>query len=155
MRFFWFINEVSGQIDQQKAESDVYGSPGFFDLCVGEQDRRLAPVYAKWRRDLFTLESFSRFVDAHKRPISEITAALNAGKSAEQIAKEDAEEEAKEEKQDQEDRDRDAKFLAEKCPTCTQKCDWYFKNRVLTTPLSLEDSLLSFKVTGLKGAGQI
>ena len=154
MRFFWFIDEVSDQIDQQKAESEVYGSAGFFDLCVGEQDRRLAPVYAKWRKDLFTPESFSRFLDANERPVSEIIAESNAGKSEEQIAREDAEEEAKEEKQEQDDRDKEAKFLAEKCPTCTQKCDWYFKNRVLTS-LSLEDSLLSFKVTELKGENEI
>jgi hypothetical protein len=35
-----------------------------------------------------------------------------------------------------------AKALSEKCPTCTEKCEWYFKNRVLPKALSLEDSLM-------------
>jgi hypothetical protein len=115
-RFNWFIREMRDWLFLRWREDQIYDAPDFFDLCAGEQERRLAPVYSKWRKYL-TEESWSKFYEEHcRRPASEIPE-LTAEEIAEDeklTAQENAEEEAK-----------DAKFLAEKCPGCKEKCKWY------------------------------
>ena len=117
-RFNWFIREMQDWLFLRWREDQIYDTPDFFDLCAGEQERRLAPVYSKWRKYL-TEESWSKFYEEHcRRPVSEIPE-LTAEEIAEDeqlTAQENAEEEAK-----------DAKFLKEKCPTCTEKCKWYYE----------------------------
>ncbi len=64
-RFYWLIEETCKFKEQYDAEEEVFNTPGYWELCEGEQERRLAPVYANWNHDLFTPESFNRFCDIH------------------------------------------------------------------------------------------
>jgi len=112
LRFYWFLDEVSKQISQQYEEERIFDDPDFTDLCPGEQDKRLAPLYAKWRRDLFTKESFTRFCDEHMKPLPELTP-------------EQEKEMEKLEQLDREAEERELRLLAEKCVSCSEKCKWY------------------------------
>ena len=112
-RFNWFLSEMSEWLFLRWREDQVYSEPGFFNLCMGEQDKRLAPVYAKWRKDWLSPESYNRFYEEHKPHLADPTP-------------EEEEEDAKLcEQEEREGRALDAKFLREKCPTCTQKCTWF------------------------------
>ena len=64
-RFYWLIEETRKFKEQYDAEEEVFNTPGYWELCEGEQERRLAPVYANWNHDLFTPESFKRYCDRH------------------------------------------------------------------------------------------
>jgi len=64
-RFYWLIEETRKFKEQFDAEEAVFNTPGYWELCEGEQERRLAPVYANWNHDLFTPESFQRYCDIH------------------------------------------------------------------------------------------
>jgi hypothetical protein len=55
-RFYWLIEETRKFKEQYDAEEAVFNTPGYWDLCEGEQQRLLAPVYAAWNHDLFTPE---------------------------------------------------------------------------------------------------
>jgi hypothetical protein len=57
-RFYWLIEETRKFKEQSDAEEAVLNLPGYWELCEGEQERRLAPVYAAWNHDLFTPQSF-------------------------------------------------------------------------------------------------
>jgi hypothetical protein len=117
LRFYWFLNEVSEQISQQYQEQQIWDSPDFMDLCPGEQDKKLKPLYDSWKRDLFTKESFSRFIEQHMRAPAELNSAEE--RELELLEQEEKEEEAK-----------DIQRLAEKCVSCIEKerCDWYAEN---------------------------
>ena len=64
-RFYWLIEETRKFKEQYDAEEAVFNTPGYWELCEGEQERRLAPVYADWNHDLFTPESFKRYCERH------------------------------------------------------------------------------------------
>ena len=64
-RFYWLIEETRKFKEQYDAKEAVFNTPGYWELCEGEQQRRLAPVYAAWNHDLFTPESFQRYCERH------------------------------------------------------------------------------------------
>jgi hypothetical protein len=87
------LTEVSEQISQQYQEQQIWDSPDFTDLCPGEQDKKLKPLYDNWKRDLFTKESFSRFIEQHMRTPAELNSAEE--RELELLEQEEKEEEAK------------------------------------------------------------
>jgi hypothetical protein len=111
VRFMWLIEESQKYAEQAIAENAVFDAPGFFGLCVGEQDRRLKPVYDKWDKNLFTEKSYNDYVEQHFK-----TCKLPP------MSKADIEEA---ERQEQADIEFDRQVLKEKCPTCSNPCDWY------------------------------
>jgi hypothetical protein len=111
IRLLWLIEETQKYAVQSMAENEVFDAPDFFNLCAGEQDERLKPVYDKWDKTLFSEESFKRYLSEalEKRPMPKL--------SPEEIAEM--------ERQEQEDVEFDKRVLAEKCPTCPKPCEWY------------------------------
>ena len=118
-RFNWFLSEMRDWLFLQWQEEQVFDDPEYFNLCAGEQAKLLEPIYSKWRKWL-SEESWNKYYEAHERQrvadsIRE-PSPQELEEEEEQIEHENAEEEAK-----------DAKFLKEKCPGCTEKCKWYFE----------------------------
>jgi hypothetical protein len=111
VRFMWLIEESQKFAIQARAENEVLDSPDFFSLCAGEQDRRLKPVYDKWDKNLFTEKSYHDYVEQYFKTFN-----LPPMSQAEI-------EEA--ERQEQADIEFDKQVLKEKCPTCSNPCDWY------------------------------
>ncbi len=126
-RFYWLIEETRKFKEQFDAEEAVFNTPGYWELCEGEQDRRLAPVYANWNHDLFTPESFQRYCEQHHvfKTTQDIQQ-LTTNRTPEQARQEELEEQ-QEEKEEKADAERNARYLKEKCPTCVEKCDWFMK----------------------------
>jgi hypothetical protein len=111
VRFMWLIEESQKFAVQARAENEVLDSPDFFSLCVGEQDRRLKPVYDKWDKNLFTEKSYHDYVEQHFKTFK-----------LPPMSKAEIEEV---ERQEQADIEFDRQVLKEKCPTCSNPCDWY------------------------------
>jgi hypothetical protein len=127
-RFYWLIEETGKFKDQFNAEEEVFNTPGYWELCEGEQERRLAPVYAAWNHDLFTPESFQRYCERHHVfKTTEDIQQLTANRTPEQ-ARQDELEEQQEENEEKAATERNARYLKEKCPTCAEPCDWFKKN---------------------------
>ena len=127
-RFYWLIEETRKFKEQYDAEEAVFNTPGYWALCEGEQERRLAPVYADWNHDLFTPESFQRYCEQHHIfKTTEDIQQLNANRTPEQARQEELDE-LQEEKEEKATAERNARHLKEKCPTCQEKCGWYKKN---------------------------
>jgi hypothetical protein len=126
-RFYWLIEETRKFKEQFDAEEAVFKTPGYWELCEGEQDRRLVPVYANWNHDLFTPESFQRYCEQHHifKTTEEIQQ-LTANRTPEQARLEELQEQ-QEEKEEKAAAERNARYLKEKCPTCVEKCDWFMK----------------------------
>ena len=126
-RFYWLIEETRKFKEQFDAEEAVFDTPGYWELCEGEQDRRLAPVYANWNHDLFTPESFQRYCEQHHifKTTEEIQQ-LTANRTPEQARLEELQEQ-QEEKEEKAAAERNTRYLKEKCPTCVEKCDWFMK----------------------------
>ena len=124
-RFYWLIEETRKFKEQFDAEGAVLDMPGYWELCEGEQERRIAPVYAAWNHDLFTPVSFQRYCEAHHvfKTTEEIQQ-LVANRTPEQARQEELEEQ-QEEKEEKAATERNARYLKEKCPTCAEKCDWF------------------------------
>jgi hypothetical protein len=99
------------------AEQEVLDSPGFFDLCTGEQERRLKPVYDKWDHSLFSEKSFKDYVTE------------KWGTTLVKIPESTPEELVEMEKQEQEDIEFDKRVLKEKCPSCPNQCEWYRREK--------------------------
>ncbi|MCL1977408.1 MAG: hypothetical protein FWG55_04805 [Candidatus Bathyarchaeota archaeon] len=119
-RFFWFLSEMQDMLHHSTMENKIMGESGFFDLCKGEQDKKLKVCYDSWR-EWFSSESFVQwlksnpFTPSNTKLIQEEvteTEEYNAIKETEQKANE-----------------RDAKHLKEKCPTCSNKCKLYNKQK--------------------------
>ena len=127
-RFYWLIEETRKFKEQFDAEKAVFDSPGYWELCVGEQERQLAPVYAAWNHDLFTPESFERYCYRHHvfKTTQDIQLFI-ANRTPEQ-ARQDELEEQQEEIEEKATAERNARYLKEKCPTCAKQCDWFKKN---------------------------
>ncbi|MBM4401006.1 MAG: hypothetical protein FJ045_03545 [Crenarchaeota archaeon] len=126
-RFYWLIEETRKFKEQYDAEEAVFNLPGYWELCEGEQKRRLAPVYAAWNHDLFTPESFQRYCERHHvfKTAEEIQQ-LTDNRTPEQ-ARQDELEEQQEEDEEKAALERNARYLKEKCPTCAEPCDWFKK----------------------------
>ena len=126
-RFYWLIEETRKFKEQHDAEEEVFNTPGYFELCEGEQERRLAPVYATWNHDLFTPQSFQRYCEQHHifKTTEEIQQ-LVANRTPEQVRQDELEEQ-QEQAENEETDARNARYLKEKCPTCLEKCDWFKK----------------------------
>jgi hypothetical protein len=126
-RFYWLIEETRKFKEQFDAEEEVLNTPGYWELCEGEQERRLAPVYANWNHDLFTPESFNRYCDLHNvfKTTQDIQQFI-ANRTPEQVRQDELEEQ-QEQAENAETDARNARYLKEKCPTCAKKCDWFKK----------------------------
>ena len=111
VRFMWLIEESQKFAEQARAENEVLDAPDFFSLCAGEQDRRLKPVYDKWDKNLFTEKSYHDYVEQHFKTFK-----------LPQMSQAEIEEA---ERQEQADIEFDRQVLKEKCPTCSNPCDWY------------------------------
>lgn len=125
--FYWLIEETRMFKEQFDAEAAVLNMPGYWELCEGEQDRRLAPVYAAWNHDLFTPQSFQRYCEQHHifKTTEEIQQ-LTANRTPEQ-ARQDELEAQKEEKEEKAAAERNSRYFREKCPACKEKCGWFEK----------------------------
>jgi hypothetical protein len=126
-RFYWLIEETRKFKEQYDAEEAVLNLPGYWELCEGDQERRLAPVYAAWNHDLFTPQSFQRYCEQHHlfKTTGKIQQ-LIANRTPEQ-AKQDELEEQQEENEKKTATKRNARYLKEKCPTCAERCGWFKK----------------------------
>lgn len=113
-RLNWFLNEMGEWLFLRWQEDQIYADPDFFDICPGEQEKRLQPVYSKWRRWL-SEESWLKYSEENCKikDLPELTAE-QIDEDAKLVASENAAEEANE-----------AKFLKEKCPSCPEKCKWF------------------------------
>ena len=118
-RFNWFLSEMQAWLFLLWQEEQVYADPGFFNLCAGDQAKLLEPIYGKWRNWL-SEESWSKYYEAHERQIV-------ADSIRELSPQELEEEEERTERENDEEEAKDAKFLKEQCPGCTEKCKWYFE----------------------------
>jgi hypothetical protein len=118
-RFNWFLSEMKDWLWLRWQEEQVYDDPEYFNLCAGEQTKLLEPIYSRWRRWL-SEESWNKYYAEHeKQKVADSIREPTPQELKEEqklIERENAEEEAK-----------DAKFLKEKCPGCTEKCKWYFE----------------------------
>jgi hypothetical protein len=143
-RFYWLIEETRKLKEQYDAEEEVFDTPGYWELCEGEQERRLAPVYAAWNHDLFTPESFERYCDRHHVfKTTEDIQQLIANRTPEQ-ARQDELEEQQEENEEKAATERNTRYLREKCPTCLKPCDWFKKN---TQNVQIDQSSTAKNVT--------
>jgi hypothetical protein len=139
-RFYWLIEETRKFKEQFDAEIAVFDTPGYWELCEGEQQKRLAPVYAAWNHDLFTPQSFQRYCQQHHLfKTTEEIQQLTANRTPEQAKQEELEEQ-QEEKDEKATAERNARYLKEKCPTCVEKCDWFKKlsqtNQIFQLPIT-------------------
>jgi hypothetical protein len=112
-RFLWLVGDAQKYTEQSDAEQAVFDSPGFFDLCAGEAERQLEPVYDKWDKNLFSEKSFHDFVTKRW------------GTTLVKLPEPTKEELEQMEKEDQADREFDERVLKEKCPSCPKPCEWY------------------------------
>ena len=127
-RFYWLIEETRKFKEQFDAEEAVFNTPGYWELCEGEQERRLAPVYAAWNHDLFTPESFQRYCEQHHVfKTTEDIQQLTANRTPEQAKARRVRRTARSKREKAETDARNARYLKEKCPTCAEKCDWFKK----------------------------
>lgn len=116
-RLNWFLTEMSEWLFLRWQEDQIYADPDFFDICHGKQEKRLQPVYSKWRR-WFSEESWLKYSEANckMKDLPELTAE-QIEEDAKLVASENAAEEANE-----------AKFLKEKCLVCPEKCKWFLSH---------------------------
>ena len=101
-RFLWLVEDAQKYTEQSDAENEVMVASDFFDLCAGEQDRRLKPVYDKWDKNLFSEKSFQDYVKKRWN----IDSLSEVKPTPEELAEMDREEQA--------DREFDEKVLREK-----------------------------------------
>jgi hypothetical protein len=139
-RFYWLIEETRKFKEQFDAEEEAFNTPGYWELCEGEQEKRLASVYANWNHDLFSPESFNRYCDTHHvfKTTQDIQQ-LTSNRTAEQARQEELEEQ-QEQAENAETDARNARYLKEKCPTCTERCDWFKK-------ISQNDQICQLSIT--------
>jgi hypothetical protein len=139
-RFYWLVEETRLFKEQFDAEEAVFNSAGYWELCEGEQQRLLEPVYANWKRDLFTPESFQRYCERHHVfKTTEEVQQLTANRTVEQ-ARQDELDEQQEENEEKAATERNARYLKEKCPRCAEPCDW-FKKMSQNVPLTTAENV--------------
>jgi hypothetical protein len=116
LRFSWFLSEMQDMLHHSSMENKIMDESGFFDLCRGEQDNKLQVCYDSWR-EWFSQESFDQWFKAYPITSPNIKSNEEAAKAEEEYAAlTETEQKAKE---------KNAKYLKEKCPTCSNKCSWY------------------------------
>jgi hypothetical protein len=64
LRFFWFLSEMQDMFRHSSMENKIMGEQGFFDLCKGDQDKKLKVCYDSWR-EWFSKESFEQWLETH------------------------------------------------------------------------------------------
>ena len=72
-RLGWFLRDMIEWFSMRRQEDRILSQPGFSDLCWGEQQKQLAPLYANWKRDLLSEESWKRYYNKHPMQIKEST----------------------------------------------------------------------------------
>jgi hypothetical protein len=118
-RLNWFLREMKDWLFLRWQEDQVYDDPEFFNLCAGEQEKRLKPIYSRWREWLSEDSWNEYYVEHEQQRVSDFIREPTA---------EEVEEDRKRVEQDNaEEEARDARFLKEKCPSCTEKCSWYYE----------------------------
>jgi hypothetical protein len=96
-RFYWLIEETRKFKEQSDAEEAVFQTPGYWELCEGEQERRIAPVYAAWNHDLFSPQSYERYCTQHHVfKTSEELQQLTADRTPEQVRQDELEQQQEE-----------------------------------------------------------
>ena len=81
-----------------------------------------------WNHDLFSPESFERYCEEHHVfKTTEDIQQFIANRTPEQ-ARQDELEEQQEQVETAETDARNSRYLKEKCPTCSEPCDWFKKN---------------------------
>jgi hypothetical protein len=126
LRLLWIIEETQKQAENTKIEEEITDTPGYWEMCEGDQDKIQAKANAKMHNEgLFTPKSFSDYIEKkHFFKTTEELKEMIANRTPEQIAQDDIEVKAEEE-ENAKWIAQDAKFLKEKCPTCPSKCAWY------------------------------
>jgi hypothetical protein len=117
-RLNWFLSEMQDWLFLLWREHQITGAPDFFTLCSGEQERRLKPVYDKWR-DWLSKASLEEYYAKHAPPVRRYEDLTPEEKA------ELERDEANEEREEAEWIEQDKRFLRDKCPSCTEKCKWY------------------------------
>lgn len=115
-RLGWFISEMQEWLYWLWRENQVFETPGYFNMCAGEQEKLYEPIRKNWRKWL-TEDSWKTYYENHPPKIEQTLPEMTPEEIEEdrkQVEQDNAEEEAK-----------DAKFLKEKCPSCKEKCKWY------------------------------
>jgi hypothetical protein len=119
-RLNWFLSEMQEWLFLLWRENQIASAPDFFNICIGEQEQRLKPIYAQWR-DWLSKESWEKYCAENKPPLKTYEDFTPEEKAQ---YDRDLENEALEEAEWLE---QDKRFLRDKCPSCTQKCKWYFE----------------------------
>lgn len=113
-RLNWFLSEMQDWLFLLWREYQTTSAPDFFNLCAGEQERRLKPVYDGWR-DWLSEESWQKYYAQHEPKF----------RRYEDLSPEEkAELEREAEKEEQEEAEwieQDKRFLRDKCPSCSTK----------------------------------
>lgn len=100
-------------------EDQVYEDPEYFNLCAGEKEKRLEPIYGKWRKWL-SEDSWNKYYSEHLK--QKVAASIR-----EPTQQELEEEQKLIERGNVEEEAKDARFLKEKSPSCTEKCKRYYE----------------------------
>jgi hypothetical protein len=119
-RLNWFLSEMQEWLFLLWKENEIANTPDFYSICVGEQERRLKPIYDKWRKWL-SEESWNKYY-AKSKPALRNYEDFTPEEKAQYDR--DVEKETREEAVWIE---QDKRFLLNKCPTCTEKCKWYYE----------------------------
>jgi hypothetical protein len=115
-RFFWFLDEIRDLIYHRVLEFKIMGESDFFDLCEGVQDEKLK-VCNDFGREYFSKESFTQWLKNHPNTSSNLKSHKELNDTEEEyLTFMETERRAKE---------RNERYLKEKCPTCPNKCKWY------------------------------
>ncbi|MCL1969923.1 MAG: hypothetical protein FWF66_00390 [Candidatus Bathyarchaeota archaeon] len=132
-RLNWFLFEMTEWLHNLDRDMEIMGSPGFFELCHGEQERKHKEVNDNWR-DYLSPESYKRYRESHcpEKSLDEIRLTL-ANRTPEQITQ-DKIKIQKEQEREQKQAEQDRRCLREKCSTCPDKCKWYNKQNQNVNP---------------------
>jgi hypothetical protein len=118
-RFYWFLSELQDMIHNRSMLLKTVSEPGFFDLCEGEQEKKMKAIEDS-SREYFSEESFNQWLKALPATVFPLNL-----KPQELSEEEEEAENIAEIEQDRKDEEKNAKYLKEKCPTCPDKCKWY------------------------------
>jgi hypothetical protein len=65
-RLNWFLMEMQDWLFLRWQEDQVYDDPEYFNLCAGEQEKLLEPIYSKWRKWL-SEESWKNYYEENEK----------------------------------------------------------------------------------------
>jgi hypothetical protein len=118
-RLSWFLSEMQEWLFLLWQERQYYDNPEYSNLCPGEQAKLLEPIDSRWRSWL-SEESWTKYYEEHQSQ-------RVADSIKEPTQQEEEEEEKLVERETAEEEAKETKFLKMKCPSCTEKCKWYFE----------------------------